>query len=89
MFKFVSGEIKFAETCNKDFNEDPAADSEPQEVPSSVKATTIANSCPWLLALVLYLYKYFLVATGFYPFYHCRLIAHACGFNLLYSELVK
>ena len=29
----------------------------------------------------------FLVATGFYPFYHCRISAHACGPNIPHQHL--
>ena len=47
------------------------------------KAKTAVHGC-WLFELYFYL---FLVATGFYPFYHSRLSSHACGFKLPYSHL--
>ena len=31
--------------------------------------------------------SFYLVATGFYPFHHCRISAHACGFNSPYLHL--
>ena len=50
--------------------------------------TGFLNSCRWLLAFKLYFYLLVLVATGFFfAIYHCRVSAHACGFNLLSLHL--
>ena len=43
------------------------------------KAETAVHGC-WLLTSIFS--SYFLVATGFNPFYRRRLSAHMCGFNL-------
>ena len=47
------------------------------------KVETVVHGC-WLLRSI---YTFFLVATGIYPFYHCRLSAHACSFNICYLHL--
>ena len=50
----------------------------------SNKAETAVHGC-WPLSSIFILF--FLVATGFCPFYHCRLSEHACGFNIPYLHL--
>ena len=46
------------------------------------KAETAVHGC-WLLSSVV-----FLAATGFNPFYQCRLSSHACGFNIPFPHCV-
>ena len=43
------------------------------------EAETAVHGC-WLLSFI------FKVATGFYPFYHCRLSAHVCSFNIPFQH---
>ena len=50
------------------------------------KAETAVHGC-WLLSSIFIVFFFFLVATGFCHFYHCRLSVHACGFNLHYLHL--
>ena len=44
------------------------------------KAEMGVHGC-WLLSSI---FIFFVEATGFYPFYHCRLSVLACGFIIPY-----